>query len=849
VPRGDWDLAVANAADFSSQMIGRFGEPDLLIRRQYVEQLFYEWNQVDLLSTFEWNGIEYLDIQRFWDGVTKEEDGLPRPRLAHDAFIAWMTGVLWGARYNLNYTPLITKAFNDDALELKECMRHAFGRGWADQLIEWIRSGNPQAAATYAKSLRRALIWNALRRAPGESLWNQVTHWYVEFCHHLKPPYPWVAILGPDGSGKSSVIEGLTNTLAQRRLGIRMIHWSPRIIRKGADAVGPVSDPHSKPPRGLLTSAAKLLVIGAEWWTAWTWLLRHSSAKSKLLVSDRYYDDLLVDPRRYRFGAPLSWARSFFQLLPKPDRVIILAGDPAIIHARKEEVTLDELTRQLAKYRSLADEIGERAVVVDCTSPLSVVVQEVYQETLNACRGRTAYLPAPRPQRYHPGQSPYTPPQPPVVELGPALIQRRFRVLISAYACHPDRGAEANVAWNLVSELSQKHEIWVITRSTNREGIVNSPETWTLGVRWIYIDPPRVLTFWRIGKRGIPPFYAIWQWLARLEAIDLLKHHAFDVSHHITIGTYLVPSPLSDLGPPLLFGPVGGGEQTPNGLSGYFSWKGKRDESLRDWARRTLERMDWLHHWFTASAWTLAATPATLTALRRLGVTRISLFPQSATGGDAVERFIQQNPRSPRPANRPLQLITACRLVHWKAVELAIQAVTSARSYGTDVHLTILEEGPEQPHLRKLTHLLGISSYVSFRGRLPSLDQVYEAIQDSDALIHPSLHEAFGQACLEALALGVPVICLNWGGPGLIVDETCGFRIEPTTREETIAGLANAIQKLHQELTTGKDYGPACVERSKAFQWKDMAAKIEEIYHQVLKQATTPTQQPTTNSR
>ena len=312
---GDWDLAVADPGAFGRDLLENFGRPDLRISRQYVEQWFYEWNQVDLLPVFEWNGLSYLDTDRFWKGVQKGDDGIPRPRLAHDALIAWMTGVLGGKSFKDRYSPMITSALTEDGVEFRECLREAFGKGWAEILEDWMKAGDPGKAAQHADGLRRALFAKQMRNSPGKCLAGQGTHWWTEFRHHLKPPYPWVAILGPDGSGKSSVIEGVQEKLKARRIGIKMIHWSPRILRKGQEAPGGVvPDPHSSPPRGLLMSTLKLGLITAEWVFGSSWYVRHPRAKSKLLVSDRYYNDLLVDPKRYRFGAPLSWARAVFGL-------------------------------------------------------------------------------------------------------------------------------------------------------------------------------------------------------------------------------------------------------------------------------------------------------------------------------------------------------------------------------------------------------------------------------------------------------------------------------------------------------------------------------------------------------
>jgi glycosyltransferase involved in cell wall biosynthesis len=831
----DWDLAVADPRAAAEVAEDRFGPPDVRIERQYVSQRFYSWGQLDFLPVFEWNGIEYLAPERFWGGITRSGDGLPRPRLAHDAVIAWLTGLLWGARYNPRYDALIAAALRDDGDELSACLEAAFGRAWAAEMMDFARAGRAGEGAAHATSLRRALWWNALRRAPGETLWNQARHWWTELTHHVRPPFPWIAFLGPDGSGKSSVIQGVAELLEARRLHVDVVHWRPQVLRRSEEVPGGVvTDPHGKSPRGLVVSAMKLGLLALEWWAAWPWQLRHPRAKSRLLFSDRYYDDLLVDPRRYRYGAPLSWARAGFRFLPSPHRVIILAGDPATIHARKQEVTLAEMERQIAAYRALAASLGPRAVVLDACQPLAAVIAAAYSEVLAECRKRSANRPFPA-ARAMPAAIAA---RGAAVEGGTGRPERtpgrhRLKVLVSAYACGPDRGAEANVAWNLVRELCASHDLSVLTRKTNREVIEGSREAWVTGVRWIYLDPPPALSFWRQGRRGVQPFYVWWQWLARQRAKELLEGESFDLIHHVTFGTYLLPSPLSDLGVPLVFGPVGGGEKTPPDLSGGYRWSGRLEEILRDVARMGVGKISFLHHWHRSAAWSFAATPATHDALHRLGVSRISMMTQSATGGDAVERFAASHPQPGHGEPGVLRLVSASRLVHWKALDLGIEAVARARAKGLDVRFVILQEGPELRHLKQLTKRLGLESVVEFTGRLPSLDDVFERMLHSDALLHPALHEAFGQACLESLALGVPVICLDWGGPGIIVNETCGFKVQPADRELTVERLAEAMARLAEQKAAGISMAVPAKARAGDFQWRRVAREIEEVYFRI----------------
>jgi thymidylate kinase len=372
----DWDVAVRDSVAAGESVEATMGKPWVRILRQYVEQRFYDWNQVDFLPVFEWHGAEYLSQESFWDGVDVGADGLSRPRVAHDAFIAWMIGLLWGGNYKSRFDGLIQRALAEDQAAFRAALEWAFGRAWAGQLLDWAASGDPARATLHARALRRALRWQSFRREPGVTLWRGLTHWWIELCHHWRPSFPWFAVLGPDGSGKSSVIAALRERLRPSRLEFYVVHWRPSL--RGHDEPGrPVTDPHGLPPHSLPKSLVQVLWLVLRWWAARLGRPWHLRAKRALMLSDRHHADLLADPRRYRYGGPMGWARGWFKTLPQPDRVAILLADPDEIFARKQEVPRHELERQLAAYRALAGEIGDRAVIVDAGQSLECVVAEV----------------------------------------------------------------------------------------------------------------------------------------------------------------------------------------------------------------------------------------------------------------------------------------------------------------------------------------------------------------------------------------------------------------------------------------------------------------------------------------
>ena len=151
-----------------------------------------------------------------------------------------------------------------------------------------------------------------------------------------------------------------------------------------------------------------------------------------------------------------------------------------------------------------------------------------------------------------------------------------MKVLLSAYACEPGKGSEPGVGWNWVRQIARFAEVWVITRANNRPVIEQALEREPLpNVHWVYFDLPRWARFWKKGQHGVHLYYYLWQIGIYFLAKRLHREVGFDLVHHVTFVNYWMPSFLSLLPPPFVWGPVGGGESAPKAFYRTFSWRGR----------------------------------------------------------------------------------------------------------------------------------------------------------------------------------------------------------------------------------------------------------------------------------
>ncbi|MBH8571530.1 glycosyltransferase family 4 protein [Nostocaceae cyanobacterium CENA369] len=409
-----------------------------------------------------------------------------------------------------------------------------------------------------------------------------------------------------------------------------------------------------------------------------------------------------------------------------------------------------------------------------------------------------------------------------------------MKIIISAYACEPGQGSEPGVGWNVVREVSKYHQVWVLTSHCHRLGIEAELASNPLpNLNFVYLDPFGWVIDWSLkGKqtqRWVQFHYYIWQIKAYFVSCLLYQEINFDIVHHVTYVRYSSPSFVSLLPIPFIWGPVGGGESTPKAFYKDFSLRSRIYELLRNLARWLGEQDPFVRLTARRSSLAWATTEDTAKRLHHIGAKNVRVRSQL---GISQEELIKID--YTMPINSPIRFISVGRLLHWKGFHLGLAAFAKANL--SDCEYWIVGEGPEEQQLRILTQELGISEQVKFCGSL-SRNQTWSKIGHCHILVHPSLHESGGFVCLEAMALGRPVICLDLGGPAVQVTSETGFKIPAHTPEQAVQDIAQAMRCLVSDPELRLCMGHAGQQRvKKFFSWEIKGFFLSELYKEVCNQ-------------
>jgi glycosyltransferase involved in cell wall biosynthesis len=328
--------------------------------------------------------------------------------------------------------------------------------------------------------------------------------------------------------------------------------------------------------------------------------------------------------------------------------------------------------------------------------------------------------------------------------------------------------------------LAALDDTCIITRANNAEAIAQGLSE--AGDRnrpaFVYVDLPNWARFWKRGKRGTRAYYLLWQIAALVTARRLRRERDFTVVWHLTLANLWMGSLAPLAGGRFVLGPVGGGVSPPLVLLPTLGTRGIAYESVRAVARTVARYLNPLARlaWGRAEL-VLAQNPESRDWIPRRYQHKTVVFQNALVPGSST-------PRRPRDGGRPT-LLFAGRLLPWKGGFLALRALKLLPEW----QLIICGTGPDETRLRRLAKRWGLLHRTEFRGWVPRRELARAMREEADVFLFPSLHDDSPLVVAEATAAGLPVVCLDRGGPPLLG----GHPVTIGSPRRTAEALASAV--------------------------------------------------------
>ncbi len=408
---------------------------------------------------------------------------------------------------------------------------------------------------------------------------------------------------------------------------------------------------------------------------------------------------------------------------------------------------------------------------------------------------------------------------------------KRFKLVLSCYACEPNRGSEPGVGWAWALGMAKRHETYVLTRANNREVIeaelacLNLPPSET--PHFIYVDLSPFVC--RLKRRGIVPvslYYLLWQFKAR-KTLDSLHLNA-DIIHHVTFCSFACPGVWWGRKEKVVLGPLGGMSVCDRAFLRLYPPARRIKEFLRGLSRRYLWRVNPFFLLSRRNADALLFTEEKI--CRVLG----GNHPCSSVLLDVAVPPRLESSEFDQPLPRRNQFVWAGVLEPHKGLEIALRAYAEAFGGLPDPPVfKVMGAGSGLGQARQLASSLGIADAVEFLGSVPQ-PRLWEEMRQSRGFVFTSVRDTCGSVNLEAMACQCPIICFNHQGVGEATDDTCAIRIEPRAWESAIEDFAEALRRLSAEEDLGAHLGRAARTRAmRFFSWNVKFDRAEAVYHEL----------------
>lgn len=403
-----------------------------------------------------------------------------------------------------------------------------------------------------------------------------------------------------------------------------------------------------------------------------------------------------------------------------------------------------------------------------------------------------------------------------------------MRILLSSYSMGAGRGSEAGVGWNIASGLARRgHEIAVLTTEEFGESNKQAIREQQLGIE---------LLEWSCGLQNfhLRESYHAWQRLIRPQVRALLARRQFDILHHVTFNQYRGITFAYEAGLPYLIGPIGGAETVPFPLLGELRGKPLLKEIARYIGADAIPS-GWRRYRGQNNGIVLASNEPTARRLRTWGLMpNVEICPTIAIHAHEIVDWPQRHPDTPpyftfdggaRPEKGAHLLFRALSLL-WQ------------QGRRIPVRLAGVKE-PDKPGLLAAAQRAGLpDEAVDLMPFIPR-HELLDIMQQSAAFVSAGFRDSGGMAILEAVALGIPVVCYDIPSQQWLPTEFADkIPVRSGQLEQDLA--AALLRAADAPARTAEWHANRCAFLRRHMTWDTRLDQIETYYNRILNTSSQP---------
>lgn len=281
------------------------------------------------------------------------------------AFIYYLIKKIEKEDINIEQFAYLNNLWEQDRGRIIELFHQRFNKKSSQKLIEIFDkrdgSGFPKEFFT--------ILNRESQMKYSRSFKNQILEFKRKISRFINPTGVIISVLGCDGSGKSTVIDQLMNHSPEFEAFRGNEYHHLFATKKESSNTSPITNPHEQNSRSWIMSNLKLLYFLFKFVFGYWMIAYPQKVRSKLVIFDRYYYDILVDPKRYRHNGSLLLTSLIGRIIPKPDLFFVIDAPAEILQQRKQEVSFIESQRQRQAYLDLKKVLKHLSIIDNTKEP------------------------------------------------------------------------------------------------------------------------------------------------------------------------------------------------------------------------------------------------------------------------------------------------------------------------------------------------------------------------------------------------------------------------------------------------------------------------------------------------